>query len=173
MEYIIYRVQSLQMSSGSKLYIILLFFFLLSWVPNCWLFFMSSQFEQQANEVVAAVPWVKTVNVTMSAQPAKPVFAGQLPVGLQTISNIVAVSSCKVKNSEQLLLVSVFLSIKFMLSGLSCLILGPPRYCELGALIPNRVHSLPKTPTLASAYFGLHRLRKRQAFLTFYLYQYT
>ncbi|KAM7512793.1 hypothetical protein LguiB_011668 [Lonicera macranthoides] len=56
---------------------------------------IKDMFEQQANEVVAAVPWVKTVNVTMSAQPAKPVFAGQLPVGLQTISNIVAVSSCK------------------------------------------------------------------------------
>ncbi|KAL6006892.1 hypothetical protein ACLOJK_032388 [Asimina triloba] len=52
-------------------------------------------FEQQANEVVAALPWVSKVNVTMSAQPARPIFAGQLPRGLQTISNIVAVSSCK------------------------------------------------------------------------------
>ncbi|GAU41529.1 hypothetical protein TSUD_140600 [Trifolium subterraneum] len=52
-------------------------------------------FEQKANEVVAAVPWVKNVNVTMSAQPAKPLYAEQLPVGLQTISNIIAVSSCK------------------------------------------------------------------------------
>lgn len=42
------------------------------------------------------LPWVKSVNVTMSAQPAQPIFAGQLPVGLQKISNIVAVSSCKV-----------------------------------------------------------------------------
>ncbi|CAM8945853.1 unnamed protein product [Rhodiola kirilowii] len=52
-------------------------------------------FEKQANEVVAALPWVKDVKVTMSAQPAKPLFADQLPPGLQTISNIVAVSSCK------------------------------------------------------------------------------
>ncbi|KAI5441815.1 hypothetical protein KIW84_011032, partial [Lathyrus oleraceus] len=52
-------------------------------------------FEQKANEVVAVVPWVKNVNVTMSAQPAKPLYAEQLPVGLQTISNIIAVSSCK------------------------------------------------------------------------------
>lgn len=43
------------------------------------------------------LPWVKNVNVTMSAQPARPVFAGQLPAGLQTISNIIAVSSCKVR----------------------------------------------------------------------------
>lgn len=46
--------------------------------------------------MVNELPWVKHVNVTMSAQPAKPLYAGQLPAGLQTISNIVAVSSCKV-----------------------------------------------------------------------------
>ncbi|KAF8393323.1 hypothetical protein HHK36_021564 [Tetracentron sinense] len=56
---------------------------------------IKDMFEQKANEVVAILPWVKNVSVTMSAQPARPVFAGQLPMGLQTISNIVAVSSCK------------------------------------------------------------------------------
>ncbi|KAK1265616.1 Cytosolic Fe-S cluster assembly factor NBP35 [Acorus gramineus] len=56
---------------------------------------IKDMFEQRANEVVAMIPWVKKVNVKMSAQPAKPVFAGQLPKGLQTISNIIAVSSCK------------------------------------------------------------------------------
>ncbi|XP_011623370.1 fe-S cluster assembly factor HCF101, chloroplastic isoform X2 [Amborella trichopoda] len=56
---------------------------------------IKDMFEQKANEVVAALPWVKRVNVTMSAQPARPAFAGDLPQGLQTISNIVAVSSCK------------------------------------------------------------------------------
>ncbi|KAG8495610.1 hypothetical protein CXB51_013317 [Gossypium anomalum] len=56
---------------------------------------IKDMFEQQANEVVARVPWVKKVAVTMSAQPAKPIFAGDLPAGLQRISNIVAVSSCK------------------------------------------------------------------------------
>jgi len=55
-----------------------------------------AQFEQQANEVVAMLPWVKNVKVTMSAQPARPIYAEQLPAGLRTISNIVAVSSCKV-----------------------------------------------------------------------------
>lgn len=54
------------------------------------------QFEKQANEVVAMLPWVKNVKVTMSAQPARPLYAEQLPAGLQTISNIIAVSSCKV-----------------------------------------------------------------------------
>ncbi|KAK6236298.1 hypothetical protein SCA6_011635 [Theobroma cacao] len=56
---------------------------------------IKDMFEQQANEEVARLPWVSKVSVTMSAQPAKPIFAGQLPAGLQTISNIVAVSSCK------------------------------------------------------------------------------
>ncbi|KAL6221829.1 hypothetical protein ACLB2K_005222 [Fragaria x ananassa] len=56
---------------------------------------VKDMFEQKANEVVNELPWVKNVNVTMSAQPAKPLYAGQLPAGLQTISNIVAVSSCK------------------------------------------------------------------------------
>ncbi|PIA65194.1 hypothetical protein AQUCO_00100586v1 [Aquilegia coerulea] len=56
---------------------------------------VKDMFEEKANEVVAKLPWVKNVNVTMSAQPAKPVFAEQVPMGLRTISNIVAVSSCK------------------------------------------------------------------------------
>ncbi|KAL8037529.1 hypothetical protein ABFS82_11G045900 [Erythranthe guttata] len=56
---------------------------------------VKDMFEQKANEVVAALPWVEKVNVTMSAQPARPVYAGQLPAGLQTVSNVVAVSSCK------------------------------------------------------------------------------
>ncbi|KAF8389011.1 hypothetical protein HHK36_025696 [Tetracentron sinense] len=56
---------------------------------------IKDMFEQKANEVVAMLHWVNKVNVVMSAQPARPVFAGQLPVGLQTISNIIAVSSCK------------------------------------------------------------------------------
>ncbi|XP_044472330.1 fe-S cluster assembly factor HCF101, chloroplastic isoform X2 [Mangifera indica] len=56
---------------------------------------IKDMFEQKANEVVAALPWVKKVNVTMSAQPARPIYADQLPAGLQNISSIVAVSSCK------------------------------------------------------------------------------
>ncbi|XP_075508932.1 fe-S cluster assembly factor HCF101, chloroplastic isoform X1 [Primulina tabacum] len=56
---------------------------------------VKDMFEQKAHEVVAAIKWVKNVKVTMSAQPARPVFTGQLPEGLRTISNVVAVSSCK------------------------------------------------------------------------------
>uniref|UniRef100_A0A0D6QUE9 Fe-S cluster assembly factor HCF101, chloroplastic n=1 Tax=Araucaria cunninghamii TaxID=56994 RepID=A0A0D6QUE9_ARACU len=56
---------------------------------------VKDMFEQQANEVVAALPWVKIVNVTMSAQPAKPIFMDEMPKGLKAVSNIIAVSSCK------------------------------------------------------------------------------
>ncbi|CAH9143784.1 unnamed protein product [Cuscuta epithymum] len=56
---------------------------------------IKDMFEQRANEVVAALPWVKKVNVEMSTQPVRSAFAGQLPSGLQKISNIVAISSCK------------------------------------------------------------------------------
>ncbi|MQL89512.1 hypothetical protein Taro_022072 [Colocasia esculenta] len=56
---------------------------------------IKDMFEQRANEVVAALPWVKKVNVTMSAQPARPIYEGQLPMCLQSVSNIIAVSSCK------------------------------------------------------------------------------
>uniref|UniRef100_A0A0E0C742 Fe-S cluster assembly factor HCF101, chloroplastic n=1 Tax=Oryza meridionalis TaxID=40149 RepID=A0A0E0C742_9ORYZ len=51
---------------------------------------IKDMFEEKANEVVAALPWVKKVNVTMSAQPAQPAYAGELPEGLQKISNIIA-----------------------------------------------------------------------------------
>ncbi|XP_039117297.1 fe-S cluster assembly factor HCF101, chloroplastic [Dioscorea cayenensis subsp. rotundata] len=56
---------------------------------------IKDEFEKKANKVVAALPWVKNVNVTMSAQPARTAYAGELPMGLQSISNIIAVSSCK------------------------------------------------------------------------------
>lgn len=84
--------------------------------------FMSWQFEQRANEVVTALPWVKEVSVTMSAQPARPVFAGLLPPGLQTISNIVAVSSCKVGLSAR----TDILSVGDPIFSLSLMILRNP-----------------------------------------------
>lgn len=52
-------------------------------------------FEQQARERVSALAWVKDVSITMSAQPAKPLVADNVPRCLQNVSNIIAVSSCK------------------------------------------------------------------------------
>ncbi|RLM93671.1 hypothetical protein C2845_PM08G24740 [Panicum miliaceum] len=40
------------------------------------------EFEQKANEVVAALPWVKKVEVTMSAQPAQPGGVGKSTVAV-------------------------------------------------------------------------------------------
>jgi metal-sulfur cluster biosynthetic enzyme len=79
---------------------------------------VKDMFENKANEVVAALPWVKKVNVTMSAQPAKPIFAGQLPFGLSRISNIIAVSSCKVHISSNEFLFTQLLMFLFELKFL-------------------------------------------------------
>lgn len=73
--------------------------------------------------MVAILPWVKNVNVTMSAQPAKPLFADQLPAGLQTISNIVAVSSCKVDLLEMLFLL-IILVISSFYHNLGCFLVN-------------------------------------------------
>ncbi|KAG0504443.1 hypothetical protein KC19_3G021300 [Ceratodon purpureus] len=56
---------------------------------------VKDMFEQQAKEKVSAIPWVKGVDVKMTAQPAKPLIADDVPAGLKKVSNIVAVSSCK------------------------------------------------------------------------------
>lgn len=47
-------------------------------------------------EKVTAIPWVNGVTVKMTAQPAKPLIADDVPAGLKKVSNIIAVSSCKV-----------------------------------------------------------------------------
>lgn len=56
---------------------------------------VKDMFEQQAKEKVSAIPWVKGVDVKMTAQPAKPIIADDVPAGLKKVSSIVAVSSCK------------------------------------------------------------------------------
>ncbi|KAJ7518551.1 hypothetical protein O6H91_21G073600 [Diphasiastrum complanatum] len=56
---------------------------------------VKDMFEQQAKENVAAIKWVTKVNVTVSAQPSRPLIADGVPIGLQRVSSIIAVSSCK------------------------------------------------------------------------------
>ncbi|KAK6119068.1 hypothetical protein DH2020_047186 [Rehmannia glutinosa] len=46
---------------------------------------VKDMFEQEAHEMVTPLPWVEKVKVTMSAQPARPIFPEQFPAGLQTI----------------------------------------------------------------------------------------
>lgn len=61
---------------------------------SAWL--IASQFERQARDNVGSLAWVRSVEVTMTAQPPKPLQAEEVPRGLQKVSNIIAVSSCKV-----------------------------------------------------------------------------
>ncbi|CAI6012553.1 unnamed protein product [Closterium sp. NIES-65] len=56
---------------------------------------VKDSFEAQAREYVGSLPWVKTVALTMTAQPPKPLVAEEVPRGLQRVANIIAVSSCK------------------------------------------------------------------------------
>lgn len=53
-------------------------------------------FKNQANEYVKAIPWVSGLNLTMTAQPPKPMGpeSGR-PGGLKNVAHIIAVSSCK------------------------------------------------------------------------------
>ncbi|CAM9557498.1 unnamed protein product [Discosporangium mesarthrocarpum] len=51
-------------------------------------------FQTQCKDLVEALTWVSRAEVTMTAQPAKPV-SDTIPTGLSRVSNILAVSSCK------------------------------------------------------------------------------
>ena len=54
------------------------------------------QFESQAREAVQKLPWVSSVALRMTAQPPRPLIPDTLPLGLQRVANVIAVSSCKV-----------------------------------------------------------------------------
>ncbi|URE25004.1 hypothetical protein MUK42_15611 [Musa troglodytarum] len=54
---------------------------------------IKDMFEQRANEVVGALPWVKKVNVTMSAQPAKPGGVGKSTVAVNLAYTLVGMGA--------------------------------------------------------------------------------
>lgn len=57
---------------------------------------IKGEFERQANEFVAALPWVNSVAVKMDARPAAPLLPDDgRPNGLSKVAHIIAVSSCK------------------------------------------------------------------------------
>ncbi|KAG6551285.1 hypothetical protein Mapa_007212 [Marchantia paleacea] len=56
---------------------------------------VKDMFLQESKDKVGGLPWVKDVIVALSSQPAKPLLAENVPKGLQRVSNVVAVSSCK------------------------------------------------------------------------------
>ncbi|GMH08655.1 hypothetical protein Nepgr_010495 [Nepenthes gracilis] len=92
-------------------------------------------FEQRANEVVSMLSWIKSVKVTMSTQPARPVFAGELLRGLLTILNIVAVSSCKGGIGKSI----VAVNLTYTLAGLGARV----------GIFDTNVHG-PSLPTMVS-----------------------
>ena len=56
---------------------------------------VKDEFERQAHEYVKQLDWVKTVNLKMTAQPARPLVGQDMPIGLKKVRHIIAVSSCK------------------------------------------------------------------------------
>lgn len=57
---------------------------------------IKDEFERQARENVAALPWVTVVDVRMDARPAAPLLPDDSrPNGLRKVAHVIAVSSCK------------------------------------------------------------------------------
>ncbi|MEW5302528.1 MAG: hypothetical protein WDW36_005305 [Sanguina aurantia] len=57
---------------------------------------VKEMFQRQATEFVKALPWVRSVAISMTSQPVKPVTPDSgRPGGLAKVAHIIAVSSCK------------------------------------------------------------------------------
>ncbi|GBF89139.1 Fe-S cluster assembly factor, chloroplastic [Raphidocelis subcapitata] len=58
---------------------------------------VKDQFKREATAYVQELPWVRSVDVTITSQPKKPLVAGDngRPGGLRGVRHIIAVSSCK------------------------------------------------------------------------------
>lgn len=55
---------------------------------------LKQEFKTSCRDLVEALPWVDRADVTMTAQPMRPV-SDTVPTGLSKVANIIAVSSCK------------------------------------------------------------------------------
>ena len=56
---------------------------------------IKDEFERKARAYVETLEWVRQVDVTMDAQPPRPLVADDRPPGLQKVAHVIAVSSCK------------------------------------------------------------------------------
>ena len=56
---------------------------------------IKDEFERKARAYVETLEWVRQVEVTMDAQPPRPLVADDRPPGLQRVAHVIAVSSCK------------------------------------------------------------------------------
>ena len=56
---------------------------------------IKDEFERKAHAYVETLEWVRQVDVTMDAQPPRPLVADDRPPGLQKVAHVIAVSSCK------------------------------------------------------------------------------
>ena len=56
---------------------------------------IKDEFERKARACVETLEWVRRVDVTMDAQPPRPLVADDRPPGLQRVAHVIAVSSCK------------------------------------------------------------------------------
>lgn len=83
-------VKELQISDGGDEGIVVAFNVELT-TPACP---VKEAFQTECRDLVEAFPWVNRAEVTMTAQPMRPV-ADSVPTGLSKVANIIAVSSCK------------------------------------------------------------------------------
>lgn len=75
---------------------------------------VKEQFETEAKEAVMRLPWAKTVDVTMTAQPSSPGLGAGTPASLSKVSNIIAVSSCKGGVGKSTVAVNLAYSLQLM-----------------------------------------------------------
>ncbi len=64
---------------------------------------IKDEFERKARAYVETLEWVRQVEVTMDAQPPRPLVADDRPPGLQKVAHVIAVSSCKGGGCSQVL----------------------------------------------------------------------
>ena len=83
---------------------------------------IKDEFERKAHSMVAALHWVKHVDVVMDATPPRPIRSEQdRPQGLRNVAHVIAVSSCKGGEPSLCVAAFAFVLLCIMLATLLCL----------------------------------------------------